>query len=105
MRHNFFWRASAQDAACQAPQSLSHPGILGTSAIIKDTDVGMAFDGVPEALGDLEVSEVGAIGPPLAGFAQVHVRHYTYRSSARYCNYSMYVVFFVMSAAFRHVTP
>ena len=44
--------------------------VVGAAAVVDDSGVGTLLFGVPDVLGDLEVSEGGAVGAFLSGQSQ-----------------------------------
>ena len=70
-------RAAFEDAVGEPAQALGGGGIVAASAVVNDAHARALLDGDPEALGDLEVAEDGALGALLVGLAQVHVSNYT----------------------------
>jgi hypothetical protein len=55
-------------------QALGRFGVLGSSTIVDNADLGALFVRIPHALGQLKMSDKGAISSFLTGFTQVHVR-------------------------------
>jgi hypothetical protein len=74
MVHNLFGITFFKDTAGQLSQALHRSRILGSSAIMENTDLRALFFRIPHALGQLKMGDEGAIGSFLTGFTQVHVR-------------------------------
>ncbi|MEE8250230.1 MAG: hypothetical protein V3R24_00685 [Gemmatimonadales bacterium] len=74
LRDDLLGRTTSKDAACQAPQSFGNRRVIGTPAAVDDADRRVALDRVPDALGELEVSEGGPVNASLASVTQIHVR-------------------------------
>ena len=60
--HQVLGRAAFEDAVGEPAQALGGGGIVAASAVVDDAHARALLDGVPDALGDLEVAEDGAVG-------------------------------------------
>src|SRR5262249_36330843 len=71
--HNLFGLTFFEDTAGEVSQALRGLGILGSAAIVENAYLRALFLRIPHALGQLQMSDKGAISSFLMGFTQVHV--------------------------------